>query len=75
MTANTKENLVRVLKGQDPIQSIKCRLGWHRWTTWEHVGIDESAYHTGVGEHIRCHCADCGLVRVEPPYSKRFKRR
>lgn len=36
MSANTKENTVRIIKGQQPVQQLKCRLGWHRWTAWEH---------------------------------------
>jgi hypothetical protein len=76
MSANSKENTVRILKGQDPIQRFRCQLNWHRWTSWEHVAANTSPYFEGgSGEHIRCYCADCGLVRVEPPFSKGFKRR
>lgn len=64
-----KENLVRILKGQDKIQSLQCRIGWHRWTSWEHV---EPGY-TGF-EYAKCYCADCGLPRVEKPYSKSRKK-
>lgn len=74
MSANSKENTVRILKGQDPIQKLRCQFGWHRWTAWEHVNTGLSRYEGGFGEHIRCYCADCGLVRVEPPYSKGFKK-
>jgi hypothetical protein len=75
MSADTKENTVRLLKGQDPIQKLRCQAGWHRWTTWEHVEHTRSTFDGGYGEHIRCNCADCGLVRVEPPYSKGFHKK
>jgi hypothetical protein len=75
MTADTKENTVRILKGQDPIQSLSCRLNWHRWTAWEYVSPSRvSTYIDGPSEHVRCYCADCGLIRIEPPFSKGFKR-
>lgn len=72
---DSKENTVRILKGQDPIQKLRCRLGFHRWTTWEQVEgrIDLSSFDSR-NEHIRCNCADCGLLRVEKPYSKSYKK-
>ena len=63
----TKENTMRTLKGQDPIQSLKCRLGWHRWTSWHWVEYDRN---TGWGGVATCYCADCGMPREERPYSK-----
>lgn len=61
-----KENTLRVLKGQDAIQRLRCRLGWHRWTAWEIV--DRS--HEYINAVAKCYCADCGMPRVEPPYTK-----
>lgn len=65
MTADTKENTLRRLQGKDPIQKLRCRLGWHRWTSWETV-----RGHEYLSELAKCHCADCGMPRVEYPYSK-----
>lgn len=71
MTANTKENTARILKGQDPIQRLRCRLGWHRWTAWDFYEMDPSTFRGG---YATCHCADCGMPRIEEPYSKRKKK-
>ena len=69
----SKENTARILKGQDPVQSFRCRvLKWHRWTSW---GIIEEDWQQGrMGARMRCNCADCGLVRLESPYSDTFKK-
>jgi hypothetical protein len=63
---NSKENTMRVLKGQFPIQKLRCRLGWHRWTSWEIISDNNFG-----AVHARCYCADCGMPRLELPYSKR----
>jgi hypothetical protein len=65
MMENSKENTMRVLKGQDPIQKLRCRLGWHRWTSWQ-VIINNNFGNT----YAQCNCADCGMPRQELPYSK-----
>lgn len=72
---DTKENTARILTGKDPIQKLSCRLGFHRWTTWEFVpgNINRSTFDS-TQDHVRCRCADCGLVRVEKPYSRSLKR-
>ncbi len=71
MTSTDKENTIRILKGQDPIQKFRCRLGIHRWTAWEHQpAVSNRNTFESNPEYIRCNCADCGLVRVERPYSK-----
>ncbi len=63
-----KENTWRSLQGLKPIQPLKCRLGWHRWTSYEYLEHD---FNIGrVNDYARCHCADCGFPRVEYPYSK-----
>lgn len=69
----SKENVARVLKGQDQIQSFRCRvLDWHRWTAWS---IIEPDWDRGVMRaSLRCYCADCGRVRFENPFSKTLKR-
>lgn len=36
MSSLDKENTLRILKGQHTIQSLRCRLGFHRWTAWEY---------------------------------------
>jgi hypothetical protein len=69
----TKENTMRVLKGQFPIQKVRCRMGWHRWTSWEIIERDSRH---GFGEYpifAQCHCADCGMPRREPPITKSGK--
>ena len=71
MTAKTKENTARILKGQDPIQKLRCRLGWHRWTAWDYEEYDRSS---GWGGYAKCYCADCGMPRQEYPYSKSKKK-
>jgi hypothetical protein len=60
-----KENTWRALQGVKPIQSWRCRLGWHRWTNYE---IRERNEFGGVW--ARCSCADCGMPRIEPAYTK-----
>jgi len=63
---NTKiENTWRQLQGLKPIQSWRCRLGWHRWTSYETLERNDYG-----GVWARCNCADCGLPRLEPPYTK-----
>jgi hypothetical protein len=59
-----KENIWRTLQGLKPIQPLKCRLGWHRWTSFE---VTDGDYGMGYGAAARCNCADCGLPRVEYP--------
>lgn len=59
-----KENTWRSLKGLKPIQPLKCRLGWHRWTSFEYREGDISM---GQYSIATCHCADCGLPRIEYP--------
>jgi hypothetical protein len=71
MITDSKENTLRILKGQDPIQKLRCRLNWHRWTAWElQNNKDTLGYHR---EWVKCHCADCGLLRVELPFSKTIR--
>lgn len=67
MSMLDKENALRILKGQDKIQRLRCRLGWHRWTTWSFYDMDPSTFRGG---YAACHCADCGMPRMEEPYSK-----
>lgn len=66
----TKENTWRALNDLPPIMTWKCRLGWHRWTTYK---IHDRALEYGV-PMAKCECADCGLPRYEAPYSKTSKR-
>ena len=70
MSANTKENTVRIIKGQQPVQQLKCRLGWHRWTAWEHSNSADPF----SGRVVTCVCADCNLLRVEPAYTKYHRK-
>ena len=67
-----EENVFRILAGQDTIQSLRCRIGWHRWSVWEYR---EANWNEGrMNPLTRCHCVDCGLPRIERPYSKSIKR-
>ena len=68
-----KENTWRTLQGLKPIQSLKCRLGWHRWTNFEVFDGDYGM--GGFGAAARCHCADCGLPRYEKPVSLLNKKK
>lgn len=70
MSANTKENTMRSLKGEPRIQRLRCRLGWHRWTTWQYNELDMN---TMRGGYATCVCADCGMPRMESPYTKTRK--
>lgn len=67
-----KLNTWRVLKGLEPVQSLKCRLGWHLWTNWE---IWEGEWMRGHASYAQCYCARCGMPRVEPPVNKTRKEK
>lgn len=69
----SKENTMRVLKGQDKIQGFRCAvLDWHRWTTWSTI---EQDWEKGpLSPRLRCYCADCGRTRFESPYSKTLRK-
>jgi hypothetical protein len=59
-----KENFIRALAGEDGVQSLRCRLGLHRWTKWVTI---EPNWDIGRMGAAKCHCADCGLPRIETP--------
>jgi hypothetical protein len=63
------ENTWRVVAGLKPIQSFRCRFGWHRWTSYEVVERHEFSM-----PYAKCHCADCGLPRIEQPYSSKKEK-
>lgn len=65
---NTAENTWRTVAGLKPIQNWKCRFNWHRWTNYE---VTEPRHDFGGGLYARCHCADCGMPRIEQPYTSR----
>lgn len=65
MIDNERENTWRTLQGLKPIQSLRCRFGWHRWTNYE---VRERSDFGGLW--AKCHCADCGMPRIEQPYTK-----
>lgn len=71
-----KENTWRTLQGMKPIQSLRCRLGWHRWTSFEMREVPNN-YNDGYRpRHIaQCQCADCGLPRYEYPVSLLNKKK
>ena len=60
----TEENFIRALAGEDGVQSMRCRLGFHRWTKWITVEGNWNMNRPGAAT---CHCADCGLPRIESP--------
>ncbi len=62
-----KENTWRTLQGMKPIQSLRCRLGWHRWTSFEIVEAHGGYDGYGPRLYAQCQCADCGLPRYESP--------
>lgn len=59
-----KENTWRTLQGLKPVQPWRCRLNWHRWTNYE---VSEKTEWGTV--YAICSCADCGLPRIERPYT------
>lgn len=61
-----KENMWRTLQGLKPIQPLRCRLGWHRWTSFE---VRDGDFSRGYGPAAKCNCVDCGLPRIELPVS------
>jgi hypothetical protein len=65
----TAENTWRTVAGLKPIQSWRCRLGWHRWTNYEVVERHEFST-----PYAKCNCADCGLPRIEQPYTSRKEK-
>ena len=65
----TKENTWRALKDLKPIQTWKCRIGWHRWSNYDVKERDRDF----MSPVCVCACADCGMLRVERPYSKTVK--
>ena len=65
-----KQNTWRILKELEPIQSLQCRFGWHKWTNWE---LWDEAWSKGHISHATCYCSKCGMPRVEAPYSKSKK--
>jgi len=67
-----RENLVRVLRDQKPLQNWSCRLGLHRWTRWvyEERSMNVVTFEM-EGRGIQyCECEHCGFTRMERPYSK-----
>lgn len=64
---NETDNAFRVLQGESKIQSWQCRIGFHRWSIWEYR---ESNFNIGMPNVALCRCVDCGLPRIERPYSK-----
>lgn len=60
----------RTLKELEPIQSFWCRLGVHKWTNWE---VFEGEWIRGSVTHAQCHCAKCGMPRVEVPITRKKK--
>ena len=71
VSQDTKENTFRNLKGLPLVQKLRCRLGFHRWTVWEHQRPAD--IFTGR-THITCSCADCNMLRVEMPFSSSLGR-
>lgn len=67
-----KENLVRILRNEKPLQNWFCRLGFHRWTKWVYEPRSLNAVTFDLeGRGIQyCECEHCGFTRMEVPYSK-----
>lgn len=68
---HTKLNTWRQLKGLEPVQSWKCRLGIHQWTNWE---LFEEEYVRGGVSVAQCYCARCGMPRRESPLTRKIKK-
>lgn len=67
----SEADTIRILRGEKPMQKLKCRLGFHSWSTWEVTEGDLSRY---TSTYARCKCVDCGFPREETPYSKTRRR-
>jgi len=67
-----KENLVRILRNEKPIQNWLCRLGLHRWTRWtyEPRSLNMTTFEPEGRGVQYCQCEHCGFTRMEMPYSK-----
>lgn len=67
-----KENLVRILRNEKPIQNWLCRLGIHRWTRWtyEPRSLNITTFEPEGRGVQYCECEHCGFTRMEMPYSK-----
>ena len=73
-----KENLIRILRNEKPIQNWFCRLGIHRWTKWvyEPKTINHMTFEPEGRGVQYCECEHCGFTRMEMPYSKTlFKKK
>ena len=67
---HTKQDTWRQLKGLEPVQSWKCKLGIHQWTNWE---LFEDEYSRGRVSFAQCYCARCGMPRMESPITRKKK--
>jgi hypothetical protein len=65
-----KENMWRNLQGLKPIQSWRCKLNFHKWTNYEVV---EPRNDFSMRMYAKCYCADCGMPRIENPFTKSMK--
>ena len=76
MTKVSDENLVRVLSGEKMLMNWRCRLGWHRWTTWTHDPrtLNPMTFEASGTGLMHTTCADCNMMRLERPVSKTIKR-
>ena len=72
MAEVSDENLIRILSGEKMIMSWRCRLGWHRWTTWTHdkKTLNPMTFDSNGTGYMHCECVDCKMLRVERPVSK-----
>lgn len=64
-----QENTWRTIQGLKPLQSFRCRIGWHRWTNYE---IFTGREYGGIW--ARCFCAECGMPRIEEPVTSKKKK-
>jgi hypothetical protein len=71
MAEVSDENLIRVLSGEKMLMNWKCRIGWHRWTTWTHDqrSMNPITFEVNGTGFMHSHCVDCNMKRVERPVS------
>jgi hypothetical protein len=72
MAEVSDENLIRVLSGEKMIMNWRCRIGWHRWTTWtfDKKTLNPMTFDSNGTGYMHSNCVDCNMLRVERPVSK-----
>lgn len=59
-----KESFWRILKGEEGLMRLRCKLGIHKWSVWKVMG-ESKLYGTrdGTKFHYRKTCVCCNLIK------------